>query len=61
MGLGVWLVGCADQPHPKISFFRASGGSQASGFLKVVKLAAGNLDHWLILYNNARFNTLYVV
>jgi hypothetical protein len=22
MGFGVWLVGCADQPNPKISFFR---------------------------------------
>ena len=21
----------------------------------------GNLDHWMILYNNPRFNTLYII
>jgi len=33
-GFGVWLVGAADQPHPKISFAAACGGSQAEAFTK---------------------------
>jgi hypothetical protein len=41
----VWLVGCADQPHPKISFFRRlwreSGRvfHKASDFVKAVPFA----------------------
>jgi len=35
MGFGVWLVGGADQPHPKISFFRRLRRESGRDFYKV--------------------------
>jgi hypothetical protein len=35
MGFGVWLVGYADQPHPKISFFRRLRRESGRAFHKV--------------------------
>jgi len=49
MGFGVWLVGCADQPHPKISFFRrlrrelGRGFHKASDFVKALTDAPSQL------------------
>jgi len=34
MGFWVWLVGAADQPHPKISFFRRLRRESGRGFHK---------------------------
>jgi hypothetical protein len=45
MGFGVWLVGVADQPHPKISSFRRLrrqsrlGFHKTSHFVKILTLS----------------------
>jgi hypothetical protein len=41
MGFGVWLVGAADQPHPKMSFFRRLRRESGRAFHKVSDFVKG--------------------
>ena len=45
MGFGVWLVGCADQPHPKITFFRRLRRESGRDFHKSSDFVKTQMNH----------------
>jgi hypothetical protein len=51
MGFGVWLVGVADQPHPKISSFRRLRRESRLGFYKA--------SHFVKILGSSRLSVLY--